>query len=42
MVDKNWLNNNDMFGYLLVWIKFNVIIFWLFLGIVSFGFYNGL
>lgn len=29
MVDKNWLyyNENEMFGYLLFWIKFNVIIF---------------
>lgn len=26
MVDKNWLNYNDMLGYSLVWIKFNVII----------------
>lgn len=26
MVDKNWLYYNEMLGYSLFWIKFNVII----------------
>lgn len=38
MVDKNWLYYNEMFGYLLFWIKLNVIIFELFFRYYKFWF----